>query len=145
MVDVGDKEATRRSAVADGFLRLEPATVARLEAATLAKGDALAVARVAGIAAAKRTSDLLPLAHPIAICHAAVRFELEAGGVRVEAEVASVGPTGVEMEAMTAVAVAALTLYDMVKSSDRSAVIERVQLLEKRGGRSGTYRRSAGG
>ena len=141
MVDVGGKAVTRRLARARGFLRLDQKTLELLTSGGLPKGDALAVARVAGIMAAKRTPDLIPLCHPLPI--SSVRLELtpQADGVVIEAEVITTAPTGVEMEALTAVSVAALTLYDMIKAMQRDAVIEDVLLLEKSGGKSGEYRR----
>ncbi len=141
MVDVSGKEPTRRRALARGRVALRPETVAAITDGKVPKGDALAVARVAGIMAAKRTPDLIPLCHPLPI--SSVRLELtpQADGVVIEAEVITTAPTGVEMEALTAVSVAALTLYDMIKAMQRDAVIEEVLLLEKSGGKSGEYRR----
>lgn len=141
MVDVGDKAITRREAIAECFVRLAPATLAAVRDATLAKGDALQVARVAGIMAAKRTPDLIPLCHPLPITRVDVGFDLQADGVRIEASAEVTGKTGVEMEALTAAAVAGLTLIDMVKSMERGVTIERVRLVLKRGGRSGEWRR----
>jgi cyclic pyranopterin phosphate synthase len=145
MVDVGAKPETVRRAVAEGFVRLSKGSLAALEDGAIAKGDALAVARIAGLTAAKRAWELIPLAHPIGLTHAAVELTLDrrAGGVRIEARCESVGRTGVEMEAMTAVSVAALSLYDMIKAKERGATIESVRLLEKSGGKSGTWRRNA--
>jgi cyclic pyranopterin monophosphate synthase len=140
MVDVGEKQETHRIAVAEARVRMAPATVLLLTEGKIEKGDALAVARIAGIAAAKRTPDLIPLAHPILIHHVAVEVELEADAVRIEARVETHGKTGVEMEAMTAASVAALSLYDMIKKVDRSASFE-VQLVSKSGGRSGSWHR----
>lgn len=144
MVDVGAKASTHRVAVAEAFIRMLPETLRRLEAGALAKGDALAVARIAGIQAAKKAWELIPLAHPIGLTHAAVDVSLEPerGGVRVETRVETVGTTGVEMEAMVAAATAALAIYDMAKAHDRGMVVERVQLVMKSGGKSGTYRRA---
>ena len=144
MVDVGAKASTHRVAVAEAFIRMLPETLRRLEAGALAKGDALAVARIAGIQAAKKAWELIPLAHPISLTHAAVDVSLEPerGGVRVETRVETVGTTGVEMEAMVAAATAALAIYDMAKAHDRGMVVERVQLVMKSGGKSGTYRRA---
>jgi cyclic pyranopterin phosphate synthase len=141
MVDVSGKEITERSATAEALVAMSAEAFAALRAGTLKKGDALGVARVAGIMAAKRTSDLIPLCHPLPISGVTVDFELdEAGsGVRVEATVKVTGRTGVEMEALTAASVAALTIYDMCKAIDKGIVIERVRLLEKRGGKSGEY------
>ncbi|MBI5510665.1 MAG: cyclic pyranopterin monophosphate synthase MoaC [Deltaproteobacteria bacterium] len=140
MVDVGDKAASRRVAVARARVRLSAA--ARRALQSNAKGDVLAAARVAGIQAAKRTSELIPLCHPLALSHVAVDLQLTRTGVVVTTTAETVGPTGVEMEAMTAAAVAALTLYDMLKAVERGIVIEEVLLLEKKGGRSGHWRRS---
>ena len=143
MVDVGSKPATERRALARAVVRVSPQTAATLERGEAPKGDVLAVARVAGIQTAKRTAELIPLCHPLAITFASVEATVEpdAGTVRLEAEVRTTGPTGVEMEAMSAVAVAALTIYDMVKGIERGAVIEQIALLEKSGGRSGEWRR----
>ena len=139
MVDVGDKPLSRRRAVARGRVRMAPATAERLRA--LPKGDALAVARIAGIQAAKRTSELIPLCHPLPLSHVSVELSPIARGYRIEARVRTSGQTGVEMEALTAVSVAALTIYDMVKAVDKEMVIGGICLLEKTGGRSGHYRR----
>ncbi len=124
-------------------VRMRPETLRLLSEGNLHKGDALAVARIAGIAGSKRTADLIPLAHPIGLTHAAVDVSIEPSqsGVRIETRVETVGSTGVELEALVAAAAAALTVYDMAKSHDRGMVIERVQLLMKAGGRSGVYRR----
>ena len=143
MVDVGDKPRTRRVAVAEAFVRLGPATLDAVERGT-AKGDALAVARIAGLAATKKTADLIPLCHPLSLTHAAVdlRIDRDRGGVRVETRVETTGPTGVEMEALTAASVAALALYDMVKKMERGATIEGVRIVFKEGGASGRWQRS---
>lgn len=141
MVDVGQKLDTRRVATAECFVRMAPATVAALRAATLAKGDALGVARVAGILAAKRTSELIPLCHPLPVTSVEVEFEVRDDGVRIETAARVTGQTGVEMEALTAAAVAGLTLIDMVKGVERGVFIERVRLLTKSGGKSGDWRR----
>jgi len=143
MVDVGAKARTHRVAVASGRIRMSRATLRLLAAGRAAKGDVLGVARVAAIQAAKRTPDLIPLAHPIAITRAAVEFELDArrGVVGVLATVECRGPTGVEMEALCAAAVGLLTVYDMLKAVDRGMVLEALRLEEKRGGRSGDWRR----
>jgi cyclic pyranopterin phosphate synthase len=141
MVDVGTKPATHRIAMAEAFVRVRPEVLSLLRVGNLYKGDALAVARIAGIAASKRAADLIPLAHPIALTHAAVDVSLEPDGVRIETRVETVGSTGVELEALVAASTAALAVYDMAKAHDRGMVIERVQLLMKAGGRSGTYRR----
>jgi len=142
MVDVGAKAVTRREAVAECRVRMAPETLAALRAASLDKGDALGVARVAGIMAAKRTPELIPLCHPLALDSVEVDFELEAGAVRVLTRVQVSGRTGVEMEALTAAAVAGLTLIDMVKGLERGVHLEGVRLLLKAGGKSGTWRRS---
>ena len=143
MVDVGDKPATHRVAVAGGRIEMQPATLALIEAGSASKGDVLGVARIAGIMGAKRTSELIPLCHPLALSRVAVDFELSAPGqppaVRCTATVEITGPTGVEMEALTAVQVALLTIYDMCKAADRGMVMTGVRLLEKRGGKSGVY------
>jgi cyclic pyranopterin phosphate synthase len=142
MVDVGAKPATRRRAVAEARLKLSPAAFAALRAGTIAKGDALTTAQIAGIAAAKKTSELIPLCHPVPLTHVAVMLTLHGRGeVRIRCETACVGATGVEMEALTGAAVAALTVYDMCKALDRRITIASVQLLEKSGGRSGTFKR----
>jgi len=141
MVDVGDKAVTTRSAVARAVVRMAPATVTAIRQATLAKGDALAVARLAGIMAAKRTAELIPLCHPLPLTHADVAITLEDERAVITASARCDGRTGVEMEALTAASVAALTLYDMAKAIDREMVIGEVMLLEKHGGRSGSWRR----
>jgi cyclic pyranopterin phosphate synthase len=142
MVDVGAKLVTRRVAVASGFVRMAPATVEALRARRTPKGDPLETCRLAGIMGAKATSSLIPLCHPLQLSHVDVRAEVEDGGVRLEAEAAVDARTGVEMEALTAVAVAALTIYDMCKAIDREMVIEAVRLERKSGGRSGDFARS---
>jgi cyclic pyranopterin phosphate synthase len=141
MVDVGAKAETRREATAECFVRLAPATVTALREATLAKGDALGVARVAGIMGAKRTSELIPLCHPLPLTSVEVGLEVGDDGVRIEATARVTGRTGVEMEALTAAAVAGLTLIDMVKSVEKGVSLEHVRLLAKSGGRSGDWRR----
>jgi cyclic pyranopterin monophosphate synthase len=138
MVDVAEKPATRREALAECLVRMAPATVAAVRRGT-AKGDALAVARVAGILAAKRTSDLIPLCHPLPLTSVTVDFKFVRGGVRILAGAHVLGQTGVEMEALTAAAVAGLTLIDMTKGVERGVYLESVRLLEKSGGRSGTW------
>ena len=145
MVDVGAKAETAREAVAEGLVRMSDAAFAQVRDATLQKGDVLTVAEVAGTMAAKRTAELIPLCHPLGLDAVEVRTALdpEAPGVRITATARMTGRTGVEMEALTAVAVACLTVYDMVKAVDRSMTIEQVRLLEKSGGRSGTWRRDA--
>jgi cyclic pyranopterin phosphate synthase len=141
MVDVSGKEITTRTARAAGRLRTTPEVVERLRANALAKGDALAVARVAGIAAAKRTADLIPLCHPLGLHAVEVDLELGPDFVDVFATTRTADRTGVEMEALTAVAVAGLALYDMIKAVDRAAVLGDVRLLAKSGGRSGAWTR----
>jgi cyclic pyranopterin phosphate synthase len=143
MVDVGAKEATERRARARAVIRVSPHTAAVVKRGDAPKGDVLAVARVAGIQAAKRTADLVPLCHPLALTFANVEGEIDAdaGTITLEAEARTTGQTGVEMEAMTAASVAALTVYDMVKGLERGAVVERIELIEKSGGRSGTWKR----
>jgi cyclic pyranopterin phosphate synthase len=145
MVDVSSKEVTHRVARASGLVRMEPATLALILDKRLAKGDVFEVARLAGILAAKRTGELIPLCHPLGLDAVAVSLAAEdPGTVRIEATVQVRARTGVEMEALTAVSVAALTVYDMCKSVDRGMVIDQVRLEEKSGGRSGAYRRAAG-
>ena len=141
MVDVSGKEVTARSATASGKVLVSPAVVELLRGEGVPKGDALGVARVAGIMAAKRTPDLVPLCHPLAISGVTVDLEVEDYGVAITASVRTTDRTGVEMEALTAVSVAALTVVDMVKAVDKSAVITDVRVEEKTGGKSGTYRR----
>ena len=145
MVDVAGKAATHRVAVATGRIEMQPATLALMEAGTAKKGDVLGIARIAGIQAAKKTSDLIPLCHPLALTRVAVAFAIDAGNaggspqVACTATVETVGPTGVEMEALTAVQVALLTIYDMCKAVDRGMTINGVHVLEKHGGKSGSY------
>jgi cyclic pyranopterin phosphate synthase len=142
MVDTSAKPETLREARASGLVRMAPATLALIRDRGLAKGDVLEVARLAGIMAAKRTGDLIPLCHPLPISAAVVEFAVAGADVlRIEATVRVHGRTGVEMEALTAVSVAALTVYDMCKAVDKGMTIERIRLEEKSGGRSGTYRR----
>lgn len=144
MVDVTDKSDTRRVAVAEGRIFMKRETLEKIEASEIAKGDVLAVARIAGISAAKRTAELIPLCHIILITSVEVDFSSftteETAGINITARVTSTGKTGVEMEALTAVSVAGLTIYDMCKAMDRSMTISDVRLLEKRGGRSGTWK-----
>jgi cyclic pyranopterin monophosphate synthase len=146
MVDVSDKPATARTATAEGFVAMTKETLALLQSGDTPKGDVLATARIAGIMAAKRTHELIPLCHPLNLSKVTVDLEPNAAppGVRVTAEVKTTGPTGVEMEALTAVSVACLTLYDMLKAVDRGMRIEGIRLLEKSGGRSGDYRAKKG-
>lgn len=139
MVDVSDKPSTDREAVAEGFLRLAPETLALAVSGQGRKGDVRAVAEIAGVMAAKRTSDLIPMCHPLDISKAEVAVEVDAGRLKVTARVRTTGRTGVEMEALTAVSVACLTLYDMLKAADRGMVIEDIRLLSKSGGRSGDW------
>ena len=139
MVDVGDKADTQRRAIARGLLRVSPETLALVRDGKTKKGDVVAAARIAGIMAAKRTSELIPLCHPIPLTHLAVDIELHDDGLAIQALAATTGPTGVEMEALTAVTVAGLTLYDMLKSVERGARLTDIRLIEKSGGKSGTY------
>ena len=141
MVDVGDKSATKRRAVARATVRTTAEVTAAVSDGSMKKGDVLAVARIAGIQAAKRTSDLIPLCHPLAITKVSVDLTVNGTSIEIEAAVETVGQTGVEMEALTAASVAALTVYDMCKSADKAMTITDVALWEKSGGRSGDYRR----
>lgn len=144
MVDVSEKSVTTREATATATLRTRPDVVEQVFAADLPKGDALPVARVAGIMAAKKTPELVPLCHPLPISKVTVDFERLADGVRITATVRTRGVTGVEMEALTAVSVAALTLYDMIKAVDKLAEIDRIRVLAKSGGTSGDWARTDG-
>lgn len=146
MVDVGAKPATARVARAGGSIRMEAATLDRIRDGNAKKGDVLGIARIAAIMAAKRTSDLIPLCHPIPLTHVACDFALDeaASAVHCTVQAETVGGTGVEMEALTAVNVALLTIYDMCKAVDRGMVIDNVRLLEKRGGKSGVWLRQEG-
>jgi cyclic pyranopterin phosphate synthase len=141
MVDVGDKAATARKAIAEGEVHMAAETLDLIRRGALKKGDALSVAQVAGIQAAKRTSELIPFCHPLPVDHISVEFELddELPGIRIRAEVRVSGKTGVEMEALTAVSVAALTIYDMAKAAQKDMRIQNVRLVEKTGGKSGDY------
>ncbi len=141
MVDVTPKDPTHRRAVARGRVYMNPETASLVARGVVSKGDVLAVARVAGIQAAKRASDLIPLCHPLLVGAVFVNFRIEDDHVQIEAQVDTVDRTGVEMEALTAVSVAALTIYDMCKSADRTMRISDIVLWEKSGGRSGTFRR----
>ena len=143
MVDVTPKEPTHRRAVARCVVKMKPETTAAIANREVNKGDVLAVARIAGIQAAKRTADMIPLCHPLLVGSVHINFELGDDHVGVEAQVDTVDRTGVEMEALHACAVAALTIYDMCKSADRGMVIGELALWEKTGGRSGTYRRAS--
>ena len=145
MVDVGAKPATRRVAIASGRIEMQPETLALIESGTAKKGDVLGIARIAGIMAAKKTSELIPLCHPLSLSRVAIELEAaradvaSAGAVICTATVETTGPTGVEMEALTAVQVALLTIYDMCKAADRGMVMTGVRLLQKHGGKSGSY------
>jgi cyclic pyranopterin phosphate synthase len=143
MVDVTPKEPSHRRALARGRVHMQPETASLVARGALAKGDVLSVARVAGIQASKRAADLIPLCHPLLIGAVLVNFRIEDTYIEVEAQVETVDRTGVEMEALTACSIAALTIYDMCKSVDRTMVIGDIALWEKTGGRSGTYRRAA--
>jgi cyclic pyranopterin phosphate synthase len=140
MVDVSSKPATAREAVAAGLVRMSRETRDLALSGGAKKGDVIAVAEVAGVMAAKRTADLIPLCHPLALSQVVVRIEAAEEGLAVTARVATTGPTGVEMEALTAVSVACLTLYDMLKAAERGMTIDQVRLLEKTGGASGDWR-----
>ena len=142
MVDVSAKPETKRTARAHAFVKIARAVLARLHQNP--KGDPLEIARIAGISAAKKTSELIPLCHPLALTHADVEVTVESRGVRIVSSAATTGQTGVEMEALTAAAVAALTVYDMTKALDKSIAIENLYLLEKTGGKSGGFRRKKG-
>ncbi len=144
MVDVGDKPSTRRVAVAEGRIRMQPETLRLIVEGGHKKGDVLGVARIAGIMGAKKTADLVPLCHPLALSRVAIDLEPEQAGssVRCRATVETSGPTGVEMEALTAVQIALLTIYDMCKAVDRGMEMEAIRLLEKRGGKSGHWVRT---
>jgi len=141
MVDVGNKQETHRRAVAEGQIRMLPATAQSIAQGGHAKGDVLAVARLAGIMAAKRTAELIPLCHPLPLTKIAVEFNLLEDGVHCQVTAETIGRTGVEMEALTAVQVALLTIYDMCKSADKGMTMEGIRLLEKSGGQSGHWRR----
>ena len=141
MVDVGDKAATRRRAVARCIVNMDPSTAAAIADGSAKKGDVLAVARIAGIQAAKRTSDIIPLCHPLLLSKVSVDLSVGDASVEVEAVVETTGPTGVEMEALHACTAAALTIYDMCKALDWAMVITDVMLMEKSGGRSGDFQR----
>lgn len=145
MVDVATKASTHRIGIAGGRIEMLPATLAIIQSGTVKKGDVLGIARIAGIMAAKKTSDLIPLCHPLALTRVAIEFEIAPGDttgvgrINCTATVETVGPTGVEMEALTAVQVALLTIYDMCKAVDRGMTITDVKLLEKHGGKSGSF------
>ena len=139
MVDVSAKAQTKRTAMAQAFVKIKPAELKKLPKNP--KGDPLEVARIAGISAAKRTAELIPMCHPLLLSHVDVRAEIQPRGVRITAQVTTTGPTGVEMEALTAAAVAALTVYDMTKALDKGIEIQDLYLVEKTGGKSGDYKR----
>ena len=141
MVDVSGKSVTAREAIAEGCIRMQPETLARVLEGSAKKGDVLGVARLAGIMAAKRTSDLIPLCHPLALTRVALELapDPDLPGIRITATVATSGQTGVEMEALTAVSVAALTIYDMLKAAEKSMQIDGIRLIRKSGGKSGVY------
>jgi len=141
MVNVGDKPNTHRIAIATGTISMLPATFDLVEAGNHKKGDVLGIARIAGIQASKKTSDLIPLCHPLALSHVSLQFELDraTSSIHCQVQAETTGPTGVEMEALTAVQVALLTIYDMCKAVDRGMVMGEVRLLEKSGGKSGTW------
>lgn len=149
MVDVGAKAATHRVAVATGRIEMKPETLALIQSGSAKKGDVLGIARIAGIMAAKKTSDLIPLCHPLALTRVAIEFEAAsahvqgATGIFCSATVETVGPTGVEMEALTAVQIALLTIYDMCKAADRGMEMQAIRLIEKTGGKSDPYQRDA--
>jgi len=143
MVNVSEKSVTVRQATAESYVRLSRKTLSLLSQGKLPKGNALETARLAGIQAAKRTPDLIPLCHPLLLTHVDIEADPQRTGVRFVARVSCAGTTGVEMEALMAASVAALTLYDMVKAVEKGATIEKVRLLEKSGGKSGTYRRKS--
>ena len=140
MVDVGDKAVTDRRAVARAVVRMAPETAAAVARGDAPKGDVVGTARLAGIQAAKRTSELIPLCHPLALTHVSVALEPKRDGYAIEARVRTSGQTGVELEALTAVSVAALTIYDMIKAVDKSMTIGDIRVVEKSGGRSGHYK-----
>jgi len=143
MVDVGGKAETRRVAVASGRIRMSAEALAAIREGTVPKGDVLAAARIAGIMAAKKTAELIPLCHPLALTSVTVDFALEPDAVRATATASLSGKTGVEMEAMTATSIALLTIYDMAKAVDKGMVIDEVRLIEKRGGKSGDWKAGA--
>jgi len=146
MVNVGDKPNTHRIAIATGSISMLPATFDLVEAGNHKKGDVLGIARIAGIQASKKTSELIPLCHPLALSHVSLQFELDraTSSIRCQVQAETTGPTGVEMEALTAVQVALLTIYDMCKAVDRGMVMGDVKLLEKSGGKSGEWKATSG-
>lgn len=139
MVEVTDKDETKRVAVAEGFIRMNEETLNKLKEGTIKKGDVLSVAQIGGIMGVKKTSDLIPMCHNIFLTGADIKFEVEENGVYIQSEVKTYGKTGVEIEALTGVSIAALTIYDMCKSVDKGMEIEYVRLLKKSGGKSGDY------
>lgn len=139
MVDVSEKEITKRIAVADGFVRIRPDVLKQITDGNMPKGDVLSTAKIAGIQAAKKTGELIPMCHPLGLDHVDIDFEIVADGIKITATAIVNAKTGVEMEALTAVSVAALTIYDMCKSADKSMTIDKISLLKKSGGRSGEY------
>jgi cyclic pyranopterin phosphate synthase len=143
MVDVSEKSVTEREAVARGFVSMKTSTLQMIDNSTIAKGDVLGVARVAGIMAAKKTSELVPMCHPLNIASVTIDFDIDTTNnrIQIESRVKITGQTGVEMEALTAVSIAALTIYDMCKSADRGMIISDIMLVEKRGGKSGIFKR----
>jgi cyclic pyranopterin monophosphate synthase len=143
MVDIGAKQATERIAIASGRIRMSAPALAAIREGDVPKGDVLAAARIAGIMAAKKTGELIPLCHPLALDAVTIDFAFEGDAVRVTATASLTAKTGVEMEAMTATSIALLTIYDMAKAIDKGMVIEEVRLIEKRGGKSGTWKAEA--
>ncbi|MFH1514335.1 MAG: cyclic pyranopterin monophosphate synthase MoaC [bacterium] len=143
MVDVSEKEITKRTAVAQGFVSINPDVIKKIIDKELPKGDVLSVAKIAGIQAAKRTGEMIPMCHPLGLDHIDLKFEIVENGIKIKATVSVSAKTGVEMEALTAVSVAALTIYDMCKSADKGMMIGEICLLEKSGGRSGHYIRES--
>jgi len=146
MVDISDKKITQRLAIAGGAVRMQPETLVLVKSGTAKKGDVITVAELAGVMATKHTANLIPLCHPLPVTGAKIEIEYDdrLPGLTVIARVKTTGQTGIEMEALTAVSVACLTIYDMLKAVDKSMVIERIELLEKRGGKSGVYRKPNG-
>jgi len=141
MIDISDKNVTVRAATAEGWIRVSPAVMEAVKGGTAAKGDVLGVAQIAGITGAKQTSALIPLCHPLPLSHCSIRFETEAETIRAVCTVKTTSRTGVEMEALTGVGLALLTIYDMCKSMDKGMEITGIRLLEKTGGKSGDYKR----
>ena len=144
MVDVTAKPATQRMAMAEAFVKMMPATVGKLKRLKSPKGNPLEIARIAGITAAKRTSDMIPLCHPLSLTHIDVTAKLCQNGVEIASQATATGPTGVEMEALVAASVAALTIYDMCKALERGMQITNLRLMKKTGGKSGVYMRAKG-